>query len=69
MPATTAIAVGTYTLETARSTIGLSHKTDRYQRTGDGWKFTERVYEIRYLDNTALAGSAPHAAHERMRES
>jgi hypothetical protein len=33
---------------------------DRYARTGDGWKFTERVYEIRYLDNTPLAGSAPH---------
>ena len=32
---------------------------DRYQRTGDGWKFTERVYEIRYLDTTALTGSAP----------
>ena len=32
---------------------------DRYQRTGDGWKFTERVYEIRYLDTTALAGSVP----------
>lgn len=41
---------------------------DRYRRTGDGWKFTERVYEIRYvyqiryLDTTALAGSAPHPA-------
>jgi hypothetical protein len=35
---------------------------DYYQRTGDGWKFTERVYEIRYLDTTALAGTAPHAA-------
>jgi ketosteroid isomerase-like protein len=34
---------------------------DRYQRTGDGWKFTERVYEIRYLDTTPLAGSAPPA--------
>ena len=32
---------------------------DRYQRTGDGWKFTERVYEVRYRDNTELAGSAP----------
>jgi len=32
---------------------------DRYQRTGDGWKFTERVYEIRYLDASPLAGSAP----------
>ena len=35
---------------------------DRYQRTGDGWKFTERVYEIRYLDTSPLAGSAPPAA-------
>ena len=32
---------------------------DRYQRTGDGWKFTERVYEVRYLDTSPLAGSAP----------
>jgi ketosteroid isomerase-like protein len=32
---------------------------DRYQRTGDGWKFTERVYEIRYLDTSPLGGSAP----------
>lgn len=35
---------------------------DRYQRTPDGWKFAERVYEVRYLDTTPLAGSAPHAA-------
>jgi ketosteroid isomerase-like protein len=35
---------------------------DRYQRTGDGWKFTERVYEVRYLDTTPLAGSAPSPA-------
>jgi hypothetical protein len=35
---------------------------DRYQRTSDGWKFTERVAEFRYLDTTPLAGSAPHAA-------
>jgi ketosteroid isomerase-like protein len=32
---------------------------DRYQRTADGWKFTERVYEVRYLDTSELAGSAP----------
>ena len=32
---------------------------DRYQRTGDGWKFTERIYEIRYLDHSPLAGSVP----------
>jgi ketosteroid isomerase-like protein len=35
---------------------------DRYQRTGGGWKFTERVYEVRYLDTTPLAGSAPRAS-------
>jgi ketosteroid isomerase-like protein len=35
---------------------------DRYQRTPDGWKFSERVYEIKYVDTTPLAGSAPHAA-------
>jgi uncharacterized protein (TIGR02246 family) len=35
---------------------------DRYQRNPDGWKFTERVNEIRYLDTTPLAGSAPRAA-------
>jgi ketosteroid isomerase-like protein len=36
---------------------------DRYQRTADGWKFTERVYEVRYHDTTPLAGSgsAPQA--------
>ena len=35
---------------------------DRYQRTPDGWRFTERVYEVKYVDTTPLAGSAPHAA-------
>jgi uncharacterized protein (TIGR02246 family) len=35
---------------------------DRYQRTRDGWKFTERVYEVRYLDDTPLAGSVPRPA-------
>jgi len=35
---------------------------DRYQRTPDGWRFTERVDEIKYLDTTPLAGSPPHAA-------
>lgn len=37
---------------------------DQYQRTPDGWKFAERVYEVRYLDNTPLGGSAPRAAQE-----
>lgn len=26
---------------------------DRYARTTDGWKFRERVYEVRYVDTTA----------------
>jgi ketosteroid isomerase-like protein len=36
---------------------GIYH--DRYERTPKGWKFAERVYEIRYVDTTPLAGSAP----------
>jgi ketosteroid isomerase-like protein len=56
-----------YLSELIRLRDGSSHLNyaiyhDRYQRTGDGWKFTERVYEIRYLDTTPLAGTAPHAA-------
>jgi ketosteroid isomerase-like protein len=35
---------------------------DRYRRAGDGWKFTERVYEVRYEDTTPLAGSPPRPA-------
>jgi len=30
---------------------------DRYERTPDGWRFSERVYEVVYLDTTPLAGS------------
>ena len=47
---------------TASSELNYAIYHDRYQRTGDGWKFTERVYEIRYLDTSPLAGSAPRAA-------
>ncbi|MFE6752111.1 nuclear transport factor 2 family protein [Streptomyces sp. NPDC057684] len=32
---------------------------DRYHRTDEGWRFSERVYEIRYLDTASLTGSAP----------
>ena len=59
----------TYIQELGRTRDGSSHLKyaidhDRYQRTADGWKFTERVYEIRYYDTTALAGSgsAPRPA-------
>jgi ketosteroid isomerase-like protein len=43
-----------------RSEVNYAIYHDRYQRTGDGWKFTERVYEVRYHDTTPLAGSPPH---------
>jgi hypothetical protein len=49
-------------LRDGRSQLNYSVYHDRYQRTPDDWKFTERVYEVRYLDTTPLAGSAPHAA-------
>jgi hypothetical protein len=32
---------------------------DRYRRTPEGWKFGERVYEIRYVDTTPLKGAPP----------
>ncbi|WP_327110025.1 nuclear transport factor 2 family protein [Nocardia sp. NBC_01730] len=50
--------------ELGRLKSGSSHLNyaiyhDRYRRTADGWKFTERVYEIRYLDSSPLPGSPP----------
>jgi ketosteroid isomerase-like protein len=42
-----------------RSALNYAIYHDRYQRTSDGWKFTERVYEVRYLDTTPLAGAPP----------
>lgn len=35
---------------------------DTYRRTPEGWRFSERVYEVRYLDTTRLGGSAPAPA-------
>ena len=49
-------------LRDGRSELNYAVYHDRYQRTSDGWKFTERVYEVRYLDTTPLAGSAPGPA-------
>lgn len=56
----------TYIHEFGRMRDGSSHANyalyhDRYQRTADGWRFTERVYEVRYVDATPLAGTAPAA--------
>jgi phenylpyruvate tautomerase PptA (4-oxalocrotonate tautomerase family)/ketosteroid isomerase-like protein len=39
---------------TSHLNYGIYH--DRYERTPEGWRFTERAYEIRYLDSTPLAG-------------
>jgi ketosteroid isomerase-like protein len=58
-------AVGrAYMSEFGRLHDGSSHLNyaiyhDRYQRTPGGWKFAERVYEVRYFDTTPLTGSAP----------
>ncbi len=53
-----------YLSELARGHDGSSHLNyfvyhDRFRRTPDGWRFTERVAEFRYLDTSPLAGSAP----------
>ncbi len=55
-----------YLSELIRSRDGSSHLNyaiyhDRYRRTAEGWKFTERVYEVRYLDTTPLADPYPAA--------
>ncbi len=36
--------------------FGIYH--DSYRRTADGWKFAERVYELKYVDTTPLGGTA-----------
>jgi hypothetical protein len=35
-------------------------------RSECGWKFTERINEIKYVDTTPLAGSAPARAQSRV---
>jgi ketosteroid isomerase-like protein len=42
------------------SQLNYSVYHDRYRRTPEGWKFTERADDIKYLDTTPLAGSPPH---------
>ena len=51
-----------YVTEFGRLRDGSSHANhavyhDRYTRTADGWRFTERVYEIRYVDDSPLPGA------------
>src|SRR6478609_10335818 len=52
-----------YVVEFGRFRDGGSHLNyalyhDRYERTPDGWKFAERVYEVRYSDSSELMGKA-----------
>jgi ketosteroid isomerase-like protein len=47
-----------------RSELNYAIYHDRYRRTGDGWRFTERVYEVRYRDGTPLPGFACQPATE-----
>ena len=51
-------------MRNGRSELNYSIYHDRYRRTPEGWKFAERVYEVRYMDTTPLAGSAPQATGE-----
>jgi ketosteroid isomerase-like protein len=46
-------------LRNGQSELNYAIYHDKYRRTADGWKFTERVYEVRYHDTTPLTGSAP----------
>ncbi|MFI7617492.1 nuclear transport factor 2 family protein [Nonomuraea terrae] len=57
-----------YVAEFGRLRDGRSHLNhavyhDRYRRTPDGWRFAERVYQVRYADSTPLAGSAVEERH------
>jgi ketosteroid isomerase-like protein len=64
-------AVGrTYIAEFGRLRDGTSHLNysvyhDRYHRTPDGWKFSERVYELKYVDTTPLPGASPTAGENQ----
>jgi ketosteroid isomerase-like protein len=57
----------TYVEEFGRFHDGSSHRNyaryhDQYQRTPDGWRFTDRTYEILYFDASPLLGSVPDAS-------
>ncbi|MCP2329169.1 ketosteroid isomerase-like protein [Hamadaea flava] len=52
------------TLDGRHEGVNFAIYHDRYQRTPDGWKFAERVYEVRYLDTSPLAGGAPGSVRE-----
>ncbi|HEV7759986.1 MAG TPA: nuclear transport factor 2 family protein [Acidimicrobiales bacterium] len=63
-------AVGrAYIAELGRFRDGSSHLNyalyhDRYRRTPEGWRFAERLYEVRYVDSAPLAGSGNEPGSE-----
>ena len=57
----TVVSLGVGHMRDGHSELNYSVYHDRYERTPDGWKFAERACEIRFLDSSQLAGSAPFA--------
>jgi uncharacterized protein (TIGR02246 family) len=52
-----------YVYEAGRMRDGRSHLNyaiyhDEYRRTADGWRFTSRVYQVLYVDDSPLTGEA-----------
>jgi hypothetical protein len=48
-----------------RSELNYALYHDRYERTPNGWRFAERIYELKYLDTTSLSGSPLASDHPR----
>ncbi len=44
-------------LNDGRSIVNYALFHDRYRRTPDGWRFSERSYEVRYFDTSPLPGT------------
>jgi ketosteroid isomerase-like protein len=49
-------------LRDGQSELNYAIYHDRYQRTPDGWRFTDRRYEVRYHDSAPHTGTAPQTA-------
>lgn len=56
-------------LRSGRSQLHYALYHDRYLRTLEGWRFAERTYEIRYVDNSELAGAPPGPANVHYAEA
>ncbi len=50
-----------------RSTLNYAIYHDRYRRTEEGWRFAERRYEVRYVDDAPLAGGPPSGPPSEVR--